>query len=125
MPNDKEIEQNGFLFHSRQNFLPENLPMTESTTQSLADKVAGNLPYLRCYAWALTGSQDQGDRYASDTLEAILTDASLLDHEFPAKTPLFKSFHKVWSEARAPVTPQKSGLAAQAKKQRLSDRRLS
>lgn len=37
-----------------------------------ADKVISELPYLRRYARALTGSQVRGDEYVKACLEAIL-----------------------------------------------------
>ena len=37
---------------------------------SLGDQVAANLPYLRRYARALTGSQHTGDAFVRATLEA-------------------------------------------------------
>ena len=39
---------------------------------SLGDQVAANLPYLRRYARALTGSQQTGDAFVRATLEAAL-----------------------------------------------------
>lgn len=75
-------------------------------TEALADPaaiVAANLPFLRRYARALTGSQDSGDSQAAATLEAILLDPSLLSRTGSAKTALFHAFHLVWSGAGAPL----------------------
>ncbi len=41
---------------------------------SMADQIAVQLPYLRRYARALTGSQTSGDTYVRATLEAALAD---------------------------------------------------
>ena len=42
---------------------------------SIGENVAANLPYLRRYARALTGSQQTGDAFVRATLEAALADA--------------------------------------------------
>ena len=44
---------------------------------SLGDQIARNLPYLRRYARALTGSQATGDAFIRATLEAALADSEL------------------------------------------------
>lgn len=74
--------------------------------QALSDQVAtisGNLPYLRRYARALTGSQSTGDSIAAATLEAILEDTGVLSSDLDAKVGLFRAFHLVWSSAGAPT----------------------
>lgn len=67
--------------------------------------ISGNLPYLRRYARALTGSQSTGDSFAAATLEAILedTDSVSLIGDMDGKVGLFRTFHVVWSSAGAPV----------------------
>jgi CheY-like chemotaxis protein len=65
--------------------------------------VSENLPYLRRYARALTGSQGTGDAFAAATLEAILEDPSVLASADNSKVGLFHAFHLVWSSAGAPV----------------------
>jgi CheY-like chemotaxis protein len=65
--------------------------------------ISGNLPYLRRYARALTGSQGTGDNFAAATLEAILEDGSVLSDDLDPKVGLFHTFHIVWSSAGAPV----------------------
>jgi DNA-directed RNA polymerase specialized sigma24 family protein/CheY-like chemotaxis protein len=76
--------------------------------------VAANLPFLRRYARALTGSQDTGDRYAAATLEAILEDDSILHGPTPAKIALFRAFHLVWSSAGAPLGSPDSEMSRRA-----------
>lgn len=86
-------------------------------TQVLPDQVAtlsGNLPYLRRYARALTGSQATGDTYAAATLEAILEDAAVLSGDMEPKVGLFHAFHLVWSSAGAPVGEPDSRYSAVA-----------
>ncbi|WP_233352422.1 response regulator [Pseudogemmobacter humi] len=76
----------------------------------MAVRVAAELPYLRRYARALTGSQDSGDRYAAATIEALLADRSLLDPGVSPRIVLFRTFHSVWqSSGRAVADPPAAG----------------
>ncbi|SFS05036.1 response regulator [Yoonia litorea] len=72
--------------------------MQDSATEtSFSDLIAAELPYLRRYARALTGSQNRGDKYTVATLEAILKDRSEFENGFPIKVNLFKCFHAIWA----------------------------
>lgn len=64
---------------------------------AIADKIAPELPYLRRYARALCGSQDSGDNYVVQTLEAIIADQSIFRRDLPPKVALYQIFLKVWS----------------------------
>ncbi len=88
--------------------------MTSKEPRDFATSVAANVPFLRRYARALTGSQDSGDRYAAATLEAILLDDSAAKSNADAKLGLFRAFHLVWSSAGAPVGEADSRLSARA-----------
>ena len=66
---------------------------------SLGDQVASNLPYLRRYARALTGSQSTGDTFVRATLEAALADDELKKSLEAGRVPLYRAFNKVWSSA--------------------------
>lgn len=66
---------------------------------SLGDQVAANLPYLRRYARALTGSQHTGDAFVRATLEAALADEDLKASLEGGRVPLYRAFNKVWSSA--------------------------
>lgn len=77
-----------------------------SSTQfqaGLADQLMAELPFLRRYARALTGSQDSGDRYALASLETIVVDPSVLDDDPTPKLGLFRTFHGIWSTSGAPI----------------------
>ena len=65
-------------------------------TQSIADVVAPELPYLRRFARALTGSQDSGDAYVVAMLETLVADTRSLNRELPPKTAVYQSFLQVW-----------------------------
>ena len=68
----------------------------------LAQKIARELPYLRRYARALTGSQAAGDNYAAATLEAILADRNLMNGD-DTRMGLYRTFHVIWQSSGQPV----------------------
>ncbi|MBW7055335.1 response regulator [Paracoccus bogoriensis] len=73
------------------------------TAADLAQSIGRELPFLRRYARALTGSQTAGDNYAAATLEAILTDRSVLENEDDIRIGLFRAFHVIWQSSGQPV----------------------
>ncbi|MEE1878054.1 response regulator [Altererythrobacter litoralis] len=64
---------------------------------SLSSKVAANLPYLRRYARALTGSQESGDAFVRATLEAALADPGIKSSLAEGRVPLYRAFTQLWS----------------------------
>ena len=82
------------------------------STQDLAEIVGSNLPYLRRFARALTGNQDSGDNYAATTIEAIITDHSVFDHDASPKVALFKVFNSIWSTSGARVETPDSDVTS-------------
>ena len=66
---------------------------------ALSDKIAANLPFLRRYARALTGSQSTGDTFVRATLEAALADEALRESLDGGRVPLYRAFNKLWSSA--------------------------
>ena len=66
---------------------------------SIGAKVAGNLPYLRRYARALTGSQPAGDAFVRATLEAALADESLRNAIADSRVALYHAFSQLWMSA--------------------------
>jgi len=85
-------------------------------SEDFVTNVAQELPYLRRYARALTGSQTSGDNYAAATLEAMLEDPSLVDRTKSTKIALFGAFHAIWSSSGSPVTDEETGLKARAQR---------
>ncbi|WP_424966777.1 MULTISPECIES: response regulator [unclassified Dinoroseobacter] len=77
--------------------------MSQTADTSLSEQIGANLPYLRRYARALTGSTNSGDTYAAVTLETILTDPTLYDAGHGAKAGLFRVFHAIWSSSSAQI----------------------
>ncbi|MEQ8896815.1 MAG: response regulator [Roseovarius sp.] len=66
-------------------------------------RIAQELPYLRRYARALTGSQNTGDNYAAATLEALLENQEVFTNDRAPKAALFRAFHDIWVSSGAPV----------------------
>lgn len=77
--------------------------MVHDSTQEIHALIESDLPYLRRYARALTGSQANGDRYAGATLEAILVNPELFARDLPPRVALFRAFHQVWTATGSPI----------------------
>lgn len=88
--------------------------MTSTDTASLTAAIGANLPYLRRYGRALTGSQATGDRFAAATLEALLVDLTAMTASDDPKVSLFHAFHLVWASAGAPLGEADSRMSARA-----------
>ncbi|WEK48207.1 MAG: response regulator [Candidatus Andeanibacterium colombiense] len=69
---------------------------------TLGSKVAQDLPFLRRYARALSGSQLAGDNYVRATLEAALADDGLKAQFEDGRVGLYRVFNLVWASAQAP-----------------------
>ena len=65
---------------------------------SLSNRVAANLPYLRRYARALTGSQESGDTFVRATLQASLDNPSFKNMLEDGRTGLYRAFTIVWAQ---------------------------
>lgn len=87
-----------------------------SAQNDLTGMIGTNLPFLRRYARALTGSQDKGDNYAAATLEAILSDIGSFDRTVAPKVALFKVFQTIWNSTGGALSDEDGGLAAKAQK---------
>ena len=86
------------------------------TAGDLAQSISRELPFLRRYARALTGSQTAGDNYAAATLEAILSDRALMAGD-ETRIALFRTFHAIWQSSGQPVetgaaTPREARVQA-------------
>lgn len=82
---------------------------------SFKQQLASQLPYLRRYARALTGSQPLGDAAVRETLEALLEAPEEWDKNAEVKVELFRIFHRIWdSNVITPlVSHGRSGVIAQ------------
>lgn len=79
---------------------------------SLEAQVAAQLPYLRRYARALSGSQAEGDRCVAATLEAALADPALRQSLHGGRVPLYRAFTRVWSAFRREQADVDASLAS-------------
>lgn len=70
------------------------------------------LPYLRRYARALTGSQQSGDAYVRATLEALVSEQAELNETLPPRVALYNAFHQVWREPGARFHRAEPGAVA-------------
>lgn len=82
----------------------------------LAKIIERNLPFLRRYARALTGSQQSGDTYALATVEALAQDRSAFADRMSGKTALFRAFHLIWASSGAPVGEGDTIMSQRAQK---------
>ena len=64
---------------------------------SLRERVAAELPFLRRYARAITGSQTLGDAAVREMLEGIIADPDLLGADGASRVNLFRLFHQIWN----------------------------
>jgi CheY-like chemotaxis protein len=92
----------------------EGEKMSNDSSVSVSEIVARDLPYLRRYARALTGSQTGGDTYAVAALQTVLLDPTIIGNAADAKVALFNVFHLVWSSSGTPVAEPDSRLGAAA-----------
>ncbi|SFG34959.1 Response regulator receiver domain-containing protein [Novosphingobium sp. CF614] len=77
---------------------------------SVSDQIAVQLPYLRRYARALTGSQTSGDTYVRATLEAALADRGLRDGIASSRAALYSAFTRIWATSHVEAAEERSGL---------------
>ena len=63
---------------------------------SIADRVAPQLPSLRLFARALTGSQERGDAYVVAMLESLVADHRLFRTDLAPKVATYRAFLKIW-----------------------------
>ncbi|AUH33235.1 response regulator [Paracoccus tegillarcae] len=87
------------------------------SSADVAQIIGRELPFLRRYARALTGTQSAGDNYAAATLEAILSDRSMLEGSSDIRVGLFKAFHAIWQSSGQPVELQGDADGREARAQ--------
>jgi CheY-like chemotaxis protein len=64
---------------------------------SIAELIAPELPFLRRFARALSGTQESGDAYVVALLETLVADKRSFDHDLSPKVALYKAFLQVWN----------------------------
>jgi CheY-like chemotaxis protein len=69
----------------------------EGDTMGIREILAPQLPYLRRYARALTGSQAAGDAYVRAALNALLAGDAELESYLTPRVALYRLFHTIWA----------------------------
>jgi len=89
---------------------------------SVSDQISVQLPYLRRYARALTGSQHSGDTYVRATLEAALADQALRSDIARSRAALYGAFTRIWttSNVEEPVADVPGDTHEQAAQSKLA-----
>lgn len=86
---------------------------------SIADLIAPELPFLRRFARAISGSQESGDAYVVACLETLVADNRNFDRALAPKVALYKAFLQVWSALPMNMRTQSSGGPEGAADQRI------
>ncbi|MEQ1669337.1 MAG: response regulator [Hyphomicrobium sp.] len=68
-------------------------------SETIANLISPELPYLRRFARALSGSQVSGDAYVVACLETLVADKRSFDLALSPKVALYKTFLQVWRSA--------------------------
>jgi DNA-binding NarL/FixJ family response regulator len=63
---------------------------------SLASSISPQLPYLRRFSRALTGSQQGGDAYVAALLEALIADPGSMDQSLDLRVSLYRMYCRLW-----------------------------
>lgn len=85
----------------------------KTLSEKASAKIVQNLPYLRRYARALTGSQSRGDEYVRLCLEALLEEAAWMEPS-DVRVQLFAAFHHAWTVVQSSVPPSVAAEFPQA-----------
>jgi CheY-like chemotaxis protein len=86
---------------------------------SISSLIGPQIPLLRRYARALTGSQASGDAYVAALLETLLADPNLFDRSAQPREETYRLFSRVWNAM--PLNGQSAGQPGPAS---LPDRRI-
>jgi len=79
--------------------------MTLSTSQAVIQQ----LPFLRRYARALSGSQTSGDAYVAATLESLIANPQILEGGSGSRVALYRLFTKIWNSVPVNGKPEPGG----------------
>ncbi|MGO4334429.1 response regulator [Labrys sp. KB_33_2] len=91
---------------------------------SIAAEIAPQLPYLRRFSRALSGSQASGDAYVVETLEALVADPASFPRALPPRIALYQVFLRLWSSLSLNMEPAKQveGISPEQRLERLAPR---
>lgn len=86
---------------------------------STSQAVLQQLPFLRRYARALSGSQGSGDAYVAATLEALIANPQVIDSTSSSRVGLYRLFTKIWNSVPVNGQPE-AGVAMLPPEQHLT-----
>ncbi len=86
---------------------------------STSQAVLQQLPFLRRYARALSGSQASGDAYVAATLEALIANPQVIDSTSSSRVGLYRLFTKIWNSVPVNGKPE-TGVAVLPPEQHLT-----
>ncbi len=73
---------------------------------STSQTVRKQLPYLRRYARALSGSQASGDAYVAAALESLIASPQILESGSSSRVALYRAFTKIWNSVPVNSLPE-------------------
>lgn len=76
---------------------------------SLGQELSPHLPFLRRYARALSGTQEQGDHFVRATLEAIVAAPDRFPRNIDPRLGLYAAFLETWNSAPAETDASSQG----------------
>ena len=76
---------------------------------STSQAVLQQLPFLRRYARALSGSQASGDAYVAATLESLIASPEMLESGSGSRVALYRLFTKIWNSVPVNETAEAGG----------------
>jgi DNA-directed RNA polymerase specialized sigma24 family protein len=85
---------------------------------SLSSLIGPQIPLLRRYARALSGSQASGDSYVAAVLETLLADPAMYDRSAEPRAEVYRLFSLIWNAVPLNGGAERKALASQ------TDRRL-
>ena len=95
---------------------------------TVSSLIGPQIPLLRRYARALSGSQESGDAYVAALLETILADPEIFDRAAEPREESYRLFSRVWNavplNGQRGCDEQESREANGAAQPSMSDRRL-
>ncbi|MGB6534576.1 MAG: response regulator [Xanthobacteraceae bacterium] len=78
---------------------------------STSQAVLQQLPFLRRYARAVSGSQTSGDAYVAATLESLIASPKILDSGSSSRVALYRLFTKIWNSVSVNGEAEAGGAA--------------
>jgi CheY-like chemotaxis protein len=78
---------------------------------AVSENIAAQIPYLRRFSRALTGSTEGGDGYVLATLETLVADPARLSADSDPRIGLYKLFLDIWTSSPINAHVDRAGYA--------------